>query len=400
MWRSGPVLPPAEPAFPMSRRILVINERDLRNPLAGGAEVHVFEIFKRLVARGHQVTLLAASFKGAAREEDVEGIRVCRLANRYLFYALAPVVARRQARRGSYDVVVDVLNKLPFFSPWAVDLPCFAIVHHLFGTTAFRQVALPVAVVTWLLERLIPSAYSGVPMLAISPSTKDDLVARGIPSDHVWVVPPGVDSAAYQTQREVGQRDPLLLWIGRLEPYKRADVAIEAMTEIRQSVPAARLVVMGSGPARQDLESLVEKRGLGGAVSFTGFVSEQEKVEWLQRAAVVVNTSEKEGWGMTVIEGNACGTPSISSDVAGLRDSVRDGETGLLFKYGDVASLAAAAIRLLNDKDLRLSFGRAGLGWAKKFDWDRVADDTATLIEHAINPGQVRPRLVASPFSP
>lgn len=156
----------------MPRRILVLNERDLKNPLAGGAETHIFEIFARLAAQGHDVTLLAASFPGCRREELVRGVRVVRLANRYAYYGLAPLAARRELRQRRCEVVVDVLNKLPFLSPWFVPAPCFAIVHHLFGATAFRQVPAPIALVTWLAEKLIPYAYRNTPMLAISPSTK------------------------------------------------------------------------------------------------------------------------------------------------------------------------------------------------------------------------------------
>jgi len=136
----------------------------------------------------------------------------------------------------------------------------------------------------------------------------------------------------------------------------------------------------------------------GAAVRFTGFISEDEKIAALKTAAVVVNTSEKEGWGMTVIEGNACGAPSVSSDVPGLRDSVRDGETGFLVPYGDVDALAANVTRVLGDDDLRRRFVANGLRWAARFSWDNVAADALRLLEEAIAPTGAEPRLVASPF--
>lgn len=381
----------------MPRKILLINERDPANPLAGGAEVHIFEIFRRLAQRGHEVTLLAASFPGCARREGLDGIDVRRLSNRYLYYGLVPGVARRVAKREDFDVVVDVLNKLPFFSPWFVPLPCFGIVHHLFGDTAFQQVAPPVAAVTWLAERGIPSAYRQVPLLAISPSTKDDLVERGMSPERVWVVPPGVDRAAYS--QGVDACDPsLIVWIGRLEPYKRAGDLLESLPEVIRSIPAARAAIIGAGSSRLTLEKRVRELGLEASVTFTGFVSESEKVEWLRRAAVTVNTSEKEGWGMTVIEGNACGAPSVSSNVHGLRDAVRDGKTGLLFPCGDTGALAQSLIRVLGDAELRGDLAAQGLVWAQRFEWDRVADDTLALIEHAIEGGAGPIQLQASPF--
>lgn len=370
----------------MKRRILVLNERDPRNPLTGGAETHVFEIFSRLVREGHSVTLLAAGFRGGARDEVVDGVRVLRFANRYAYYFLVPWIARREAAKGC-DVVVDVLNKLPFLSPWFVPKPCMAIVHHLFGTTAFRQVSPPVALVTWLMERLIPFAYAKVPILAISPSTKQDLIARGIDGRHIHVVPPGVDKATHIAEDDGVHREPLVVWIGRLEPYKRADVAIDAMKDVIAAVPDARLVIVGAGSARGSLEQHVGNRGLQDRVRFTGFVSEEEKIAWIRRASVVVQTSEKEGWGMTMIEANRCNTIPVASAVEGLRDSVRDDQTGLLVPYGDPKALAAALVRVLTDLDLRARLLAGGAEWSDRFGWDEVADDTMTLLEDAIAPG-------------
>jgi glycosyltransferase involved in cell wall biosynthesis len=366
------------------RRILVLNERDLENPRAGGAEVHVFEIFRRLAARGHDVRLLAASFRGAARETVLDGVRVRRLVDRHLYYAAVHGAARREHARQAFDVVVDVLNKLPFFSPWFEQPPACAIVHHLFGRTAFDQVSFPIALATWLSEKLIPRAYGRTPMLAISPSTRDDLLMRGIPAPHVAVVPPGLDHGAYHPDEARTDRQPLVLWIGRLEHYKRVDVMIDAMAAIRQRVPDAWLLIVGTGGARSDLERRVESLGLRGVVEFAGYLDHDAKVSALRRAAVLVATSAKEGWGLTIQEGNACGTPSVASDVPGLRDAIRHEETGLLVPYGDPAALAAAVVRVLTDPGLRSRLSAGGLAWARSFDWDVVADETERLIERAI----------------
>ena len=382
---------------PMPRRILLLNERDPTHPLAGGAETHVYEIFSRLADRGYEITHLAASYKGSSRDEVVRGVRVRRLANRHIYYSMVPAAARRIAREDC-DVVVDTLNKLPFLSPWFMPVPCMAIVHHLFGTTAFNQVAFPIALLTWLSEKLIPRAYRGVPMLAISPSTRDDLAMRGVDPARVGVVPPGVDPTLYRPTEVADGGDPTIAWIGRLEPYKRADTMIDAMGLIRRSVPNARLVVVGAGTARQDLENRAREKGLADAVEFTGFISEADKVEILQRASVVSQTSEKEGWGMTVIEGNACATPAVATRVPGLQDAVRDGESGLLVPFANVEAHAAAIVRILTDASLSEELVRGGLAWAERFSWDRVADDTAAMIEEAIHPSGKLPRLSASPF--
>jgi glycosyltransferase involved in cell wall biosynthesis len=390
------------PADRPRRSIVVLNERDLENPLAGGAEVHVFEIFRRLTARGHRVRVLAASFPGAAPVTDHHGVTIRRLVTRYAYYARVPFALRRALAEEPTDVVVDVLNKFPFFTPWVAAVPCAAIVHHLFGRTAFRQVAMPIALATFAAEKLIPFAHRTTPMLAISASTRDDLVARGIAAEHIVVVPPGLDRAAY-VPGPAGPRAPLILWIGRLEPYKRADVLIDAMPEILRQVPAARLAIVGAGHARVALEERVRRRGVGHAVEFTGFVPEERKIDYLRRAAVLVNTSEKEGFGLTVIEANACGTPNVSTDVAGLRDSVRDGETGLLVPFGEAPALARAVLRVLTDPGLRDRMVAQGLEWSARFSWDRAADGMETTIERAIARRQrpeTAPAAVAAPERP
>ncbi len=356
-------------------RILVLNERDLSNPLAGGAEVHAFNVFGRLAERGHEVHLLAATFDGCRREETVEGIFVHRLTNRYGFYARAPVVARRMAKREKFDLVVDVLCKLPFCSPWFVPVPCLGIVHHLFGSTAFQQVSLPIASATYLSEKLIPLAYRDCALITISPSSCDDLVDRGLPRENISIIPNGVDHEVYDPGNVSKDERPLIVWLGRVEPYKHADLALKAFPEVLRTLPDARLVVVGDGTARTRLQRLAAQLGLEAHVEFAGFVPSAEKVELLRRAHVLVNTSEKEGWGLTVVEGNACGTPTVASNVPGLRDSVRDGETGILVEHGSVQQLAGALVQVLSDETLRSTLSRNAISWAARFAWDDVADD-------------------------
>jgi glycosyltransferase involved in cell wall biosynthesis len=382
-----------------NRKILLLNERDPRNPLAGGAEVHIFEIFKRLAAKGHEVELIAATFPGCKSEEMVDGIRVQRIANRYFYYGLVPFVLRRTIKNRGSDIVIDVLNKLPFLSPWFTSTPTFAIVHHLMGTTAFRQVSFPVAAVTWAMEKLIPFAYRRTAMFAISPSSRDDLIERGVNGDNVHVIPPGIDEGDYKGGEAIGSRQPLVAWVGRLEPYKCADHMIAAFAKVVTEIPDARLVVIGEGQARAGLEAKTAELRLSDRVTFTGFISEQEKITWLRNSAIVVNSSEKEGWGMTMIEGNACGAVAVASDVPGLRDSVRDGITGRLYPFADVDALARTVADLLGDPDGLESMSGAGRQWAERFSWDHVADDVESLLEASISSGGEPVALTASPFA-
>ena len=363
----------------MSRRIVVLNERDLRHPQAGGAEVHCFEIFRRLAAAGDQVTLLASGFPGAPPEETVDGVQVRRLGNRFTYYARLPAAYRRLRRAAAPDVVVEDLNKFPFFARLWVRDPLVVFVHHLFGRTAFRQVPFPVAAATVLAERLVPRVYRGLPVVAVSPSTRDELVRGGLRPADVRVVPNGLDHARYRPGTGVRAGVPTVLALGRVEPYKRTERLVDAVA----GLPGVRLVVAGRGTALEALRAHVAARGLGERVDLRGHVDEDEKVRLLQAAHVFASASEKEGWGLTVLEAAACATPAVATDVPGLRDAVRDGETGFLVQPGDPAALARALGRVLGDGALRERLGRAAVAWAARFEWGAVAAEIAAILDAA-----------------
>jgi glycosyltransferase involved in cell wall biosynthesis len=360
--------------------LLILNERDLDNPLAGGAEVHLFEIFGRLAARGFPATLICAGYPGAGHVDSVRGVEVLRVGNRYTFYARGPQLARRLMRKiEGRALLIENLNKLPFYGPLYSTVPVLALVHHLFGTTAFRQVNLPVALVTWASELAIPSVYRGVPMIAVSPSTRDDLIARGVPAGNITLIPNGLDHEHYRPPATAP--GPIVLSLGRVEAYKRIDVVVDAMPQVLVHLPAARLVIVGRGDALAALERQVARLGIGHAVQFRGFVTEDEKVALYQSARVFVNPSEKEGWGLTVLEAAACGVPAVASDSPGLRDSVRHDETGILVPHGDVAACATAMLRLLVDDDTWTHLRTGALAWAARFSWDAVTDEVEAVVE-------------------
>ena len=183
----------------MSRRLLVLNERDPRHPQAGGAEVHLREIFRRLAAGGDEVTLVAAGFPGAPAEEDVDGLRVLRRGDaRVGYYARVPSLYRRLRAQAPFDVVVEDLNKFPFFARLWVREPLVVLAHHFFGRTAFRQAAAPVAAALVAAEWLVPRLYRGLPVVAVSESTRAELVRGGLNRADVCVVPNGIDHRRYR----------------------------------------------------------------------------------------------------------------------------------------------------------------------------------------------------------
>jgi len=362
-------------------RILVVNWLDRANPQAGGAEEHLHEIFGRLAQRGHQVTALVSGWKGSAQRAAADGIDIHRVGRRYTFSTAAPRYYRRHLADHAFDVVIEDLNKVPVFSPFWVEAPVLLLAHHLFGTTAFQAGPWPVALLTWLLERPIPAVFSSTPAVAVSQGTRDDLIARGLKPGLIEVIPNGIDLDRYTPDPLEKEADrPTLLFLGRLKQYKRVDLVIDAVARLAASGRDVELLVGGSGDQLEALRKHASSRGVSDRVRFLGFVTEEHKVALLRDVWVHVLTSPKEGWGIANLEAAACGTPTVASDSPGLRESVVDGETGLLVPHGDVAALTDALASLMDDGARRREMGRRARSFAEQFSWDSSAEAFETAL--------------------
>src|SRR3989449_839491 len=209
-----------------------------------------------------------------------------------------------------------------------------------------------------------------------------NLVARGYPADRITVVHCGIDRDVYRPEPGVPKGDtPTLVYVGRIKRYKSLGHALHALRLVRQRVPGCSLTIVGNGDAVPELKSLASRLGLDQAVRFTGYVSNAEKVRLLRQAHVAVNPSYREGWGLTNVEANACGTVCVAADSPGLRDSVLPGRTGLLYPYGDVPALAERLVRLLTDAGLRARMEREALAWAARLTWEQCGAETRALLE-------------------
>jgi glycosyltransferase involved in cell wall biosynthesis len=367
-------------------RILLVNWQDRLNPQAGGAEIHLHEIFGRLVARGAEVTLLASGWPGAAPRERVDGLEVVRSGSRYTFGLAAPRTHRRELAARPFDVVVEALNKVPVFTPLWGRRPVVLLVHHLFGTTAFQEASFPLAAMTWVLERPLGRVYRGLPAQAISRSTRDDLVARGLRARDVEVIYPGVDLEFFTPAKTAGRcEEPTFLYLGRLKRYKGIDTILRALARMRDGGVDARLLVGGRGEWERELRRLTGELALGDRVEFLGYVSEQRKRELFRSCWANVFPSPKEGWGITNLEAAACGTATVASDSPGLRESVVHEATGLLVPHGDVRALAATLARLARDPGLVHRLGSGALEFSSGFGWDRAASETGAHLERVVS---------------
>lgn len=353
-------------------RVVFLAWRDLAHPLAGGSEVLIDRLAGGLSERGHDVSLLCGGPVGP------RSYRVERTGGTYGQYVRTPLRALRQ-HRGS-DLVVDVANGLPFFSPLWRRGPSLCLVNHLHRDQWGLWFPRPVAALGRSMETtVVPALYRNQLFMAVSESTASALVGLGIRPEAIRVVHNGVDPcrAAPCGDQPTKSREPLFVALGRLVPHKRFDVLLRVWEKVRP-LTGGRLVIAGEGPERDRLQAAA-----GPGVSLPGRISEAAKHELLAAAWVFLHPSLVEGWGLVVMEAAVHHTPTVAFDVPGLRDSVVAGEGGLL--TGSEDELARAWVSLCTDGAARTALGRGAAQRADRFSWSATVDAFLGVAEEALS---------------
>jgi glycosyltransferase involved in cell wall biosynthesis len=352
------------------RRVDVVAWRDLDDPEAGGSELHAHEVLSRWAAAGVDVELWTSRVDGAARVVERGGYRSHRRSGRY---AVFPTTAFQglAGTLGHGDGVVEIWNGMPFFSPLWARRPRIVLLHHVHAE--MWQMVLsrgPARLGSTIEQVLAPPLYRRDPIVTLSQSSKEEIVERlGLPADRITVAPPGIDTRFCPgPEKDDG---PLVIAVGRLVPVKRFDWFVGAMAKLRADHPTLRAVVVGEGYERPALEAAVRDAGAQEWLTLPGRVSDTELVELYQRAWVVMSTSAREGWGMTITEAGACGTPAVATRIAGHQDALVDGVSGMLVDTMEDAAVAAGAI--LADDELRARLGKGAMEVARRFVWDQTA---------------------------
>ena len=334
------------------------------------------------MAAGWEVDLVCAGYRDAPRHDVIDGIKIHRHGHWTVANFMLPPVVRRLLKNGNYDLLVEDINKIPFFTPlYRGDVPLVAIVPHLFGKTVYREANPLAASYVYGAESLIPRIYRDVDFEVISPSTGDDLIARGMDGARIRTIYCGLEHEKFNLADPPPRSEtPLVVSWSRLRRYKSLDVAIRAFDIIQRDLPEARMLIMGRGPDESRLRKLTRKLGLQDKVEFRGFQPWEELVTSLHQCHVFLNPSPKEGWGLTVIEANQCGLPVVASDRPGLKDSVRDGVTGSLVPYGDAEAFAREALLILRNPVLFAQRSQAAREWAGTFSWPRCVAESLDLF--------------------
>lgn len=360
-------------------RILITNWRDTKHVWAGGAEVYIHELAKRWVKAGHPVTLFCGNDEKHPRNEVVDGVHVIRRGGFFTVYVWAFLYYILRLRH-RVDVIIDCENGIPFFTPLYARKKIFLLIHHIHQDVFRRGLRPPFSWIASLLElRLMPFVYRTTKILTVSPSSKADILNLGFKAQDPDIIYAGVDEATYRPGKK--SAIPMILYLGRLKFYKSVDVLLRAATSIIERIPTVRIVIAGDGEETPSLVRLAKTLGIEQHVQFLGAVDEDEKVKLYQQAWVFVNPSLIEGWGITSIEANACGTPVVASNVAGLRDSIYNPHSGMLVQYGNSGEFSGVILKLLENSRMRGRMSREAIEWANRFNWDTSAEKMLTLIK-------------------
>ncbi|MCE9613629.1 MAG: glycosyltransferase family 4 protein [Lentisphaerae bacterium] len=350
----------------------IFNWRDVEHPQGGGAEAYLHEQGRLWVKQGHRVTWCTASVPGRPGHVCLDGIDIHRAGGRAGIYAAAPLLHRRHLRDA--DVIIDAENGIPFFTPLFTRQPVVLLIHHIHTQVWRRELPPAMAAIGHFLEsRAMPRCYRHRPIVAVSESSRHDVLEL-MPAATVTVIHNGISADLAPGPKAPR---PELVFVGRLKKYKSIEVLLRAVAQVDRTLP---LHLVGRGDDEARLRGLAAELGLTQTV-FHGFVTDAEKQRLLQQAWVAVNPSFMEGWSITNIEANACGTLVIGSDVPGIRDSIQHARTGLLVPYGDVTAFADAIRGVLADAPRRTAMEQAARAWSQQFTWARAADRFLALLK-------------------
>lgn len=373
-----------------AKRILILNWRDTKHSWAGGAETYIFEIAKRWVKKGDEVTIFCGNDNENPRYEVLNGVKIVRRGGFYTVYIWAFLYYVLKFRN-RFDVIIDSANGVPFFTPLYVSKPKILLIHHVHQEVFRNYLSFPLSEIAAFVEsKLMPLAYRKQSVVTVSESSKKEIykslnlgklgsISVVNPGNEVSFLPKN-DKTLY----------PSFLYLGRIKPYKNIDVIIKAFKAISNEFPDARLNIAGSGEAAGVLTKLTKDLGLENSVNFLGRVSDNRKAELFSTNWVMLQPSAIEGWGITVIEANSYRTPVIASDVSGLRDSIVNGQTGLLVRPNDIELFALAMRTLITENSYRLTLSQNAFEWSKNFDWNKSADKFYELVDLKIAEAKYR----------
>lgn len=355
-------------------RFLMLNWRDPENPKAGGAERVTLGYLAALAQRGHHVSWFAHHFPGAAPTTTIDGVQIIRAGH----FAKAIIEARKwHHAQPRFDLVIDQHHGIPWYAPWWSGTNTISYIHEVLGPIWDAFYPFPKNVIGKQQERWTHWLYRNVPFFTACESTRDCLRAHGV--KNISIIRYGVHTVALPELPPKPITKPLkLIVVSRLAPNKRIDHAIQTTRLLNQRNTPAHLTIVGSGEVEPALRALAANDP---SIRFTGPLREPDKDALLRESDLLLHTSQREGWGLNVIEANAMGTLAAVYPVAGLRESTLDNITGLVARAETPESLAARIVECLNAPGQYEALRAKAWDRAKKFHWSQILPPACDWFE-------------------
>lgn len=364
-------------------KILILNWRDIKHPLAGGAEISTHEHAKRWVEEGCEVVQFSSSVPGRTCEEIIDGIRIIRKGSHYTVHLHALYYYLKHFKN-KIDLIIDEFHFIPFFTPFYAHTKIIAFIHETARELWFKNQPFPINILGFILEPLFFRLYKNIHFMTVSSSTKKDLIRFGIAENKIAIIHNGVSLINSKSLKE---KNPTILYLGRLAKDKGTEEAFLAIKKVKEVFPKISFWIIGREEKKGYLQKLKLKAknfGMEKNIIFFNFVSEKKKFELLKKAWILIHPSFREGWGLTVIEAATQGTPTVAYETPGLVDSIVDEKTGLIAKIRKPGELAEKILMLLKNKELYNLFSKNAIIWSKEFNWKKSTNQSLKLVKQFI----------------
>jgi glycosyltransferase involved in cell wall biosynthesis len=360
--------------------ILILNWRDVKNPKSGGAEIVTMEHAKAWVRAGNKVVWFTSFFEGARETEKIDNVEIVRKGNFITVYLLGALFYLLSKRK--YDLVIDEIHGVPFFTPLYVRKPKIAYIHEVADKIWDYMFPFPLNHIGKLIEPLYFWLYRDVKFLVPSTSTTKDLEKFGIKKKNCTIVLGAIQNKTLDAL-PIKEKAPTFIFVSRVVKMKGVEEVIKSFFHILRVLKNANLWIVGDGDKKyiDYLKKTMNLYAISSKIKFLGRVSEAKKMYYMRRAHLLLHASVKEGWGLVVIEAASLATPSVVYNVAGLRDSVLKNKTGIILKSNTPTEMAKAAVELYKDKIRYVNYQRTCLQWAKSITWEKETAKSLQLIE-------------------
>lgn len=364
-------------------KILILNWRDSKNPKSGGAEIATMRHAKAWAKAGHSVTWFTSKFKNSKTVEEIEGVSIVRMGNSITIYLLAPFYYLFGGK--NFDLVVDEIHGIPFFTPLYVRKPKIAFIHEVAGEIWNYMYSFPVNIIGKSVESWFFTLYKNVKFMTVSESTKNELINMGINVKNINVILNGLSNNILNLAPKK-EKNPTFIFASRIVKMKGVEDVIKSFFYISRKIKAAQLWILGDGDEEylKKLKAIIGSYLITDKVKFFGHVSDEEKLRLMGKSHLLLHASVKEGWGLVIIEAASQWTPSVVYNVAGLRDSVKDNVTGIVLKKNDPVEMAKQAVELFKNVKMYEDFQKNCLQWAKSLTWEKATQQSLRLVNNIV----------------